>query len=218
MQSINFHTHRGWMNDPNGFIYYKGEYHLFYQYFPHATQWGTICWGHAVSPDLVNWQQEDIALFPSKPADQNGCFSGSAIESGGRLRLFYTGVHYDEFDPDDINKCIPGHFTSAQLTIESPDGRSFNNFEDKRVIIPPIEDPELGDATHTRRYGRVPMAGTWSWAATSTAGRERSSFTGARTSSTGSTSTAPSSIPSLAGCASAPTSLGSTGAPCSSPR
>lgn len=150
MQSINFHTQRGWMNDPNGFIYYKGEYHLFYQYFPHATQWGTICWGHAISPDLVNWEQKDIALFPSKPADQNGCFSGSAVESGGKLRLFYTGVHYDEFDPEDINKCVPGHFTSAQLTIESSDGKTFNNFDDKYVIIPPIDDPELGDATHTR--------------------------------------------------------------------
>ena len=106
-RSIHFHTTKGWMNDPNGFIYYKGEYHLFYQYFPYATQWGTICWGHATSKDLVNWDQQEIALFPSLPEDQNGCFSGSAVEMGGQLRLFYTGVHYEEVDPTNINKCIP---------------------------------------------------------------------------------------------------------------
>jgi len=150
MQSIHLHTPKGWMNDPNGFIYYKGEYHLFYQYFPHATVWGTICWGHATSTDLVNWEQQEIALFPTLPEDQNGCFSGSAVESGGQLRLFYTGVHYEEYDPTNINKCIPDKFTSTQLTISSPDGYDFDNFEDKSIIIPPIDDPELGDATHTR--------------------------------------------------------------------
>ena len=149
-RSIHFHTTKGWMNDPNGFIYYKGEYHLFYQYFPYATQWGTICWGHATSKDLVNWDQQEIALFPSLPEDQNGCFSGSAVEMGGQLRLFYTGVHYEEVDPTNINKCIPDRFTSAQLTVSSPDGHSFDNFADKTVIIPPLDDPALGDRVHTR--------------------------------------------------------------------
>jgi len=150
MPSIHLHADKGWMNDPNGFIYYKGEYHLFYQHFPHATMWGTICWGHATSPDLVNWEQQEIALFPTLPEDQNGCFSGSAVESGGQLRLFYTGVHYDEYDPTNINKCIPDKFTSAQLAMSSPDGHTFDNFNDKVVIIPPITDTELGDPTHTR--------------------------------------------------------------------
>lgn len=53
-----------WMNDPNGFIYYKGKYHLFYQYFPYGTVWGTMHWGHAISDDLVNWEHQGIALFP----------------------------------------------------------------------------------------------------------------------------------------------------------
>lgn len=149
-RSVHFHITKGWMNDPNGFIYYKGEYHLFYQYFPYAPEWGTICWGHATSKDLVNWEQQEIALFPTLPEDQNGCFSGSAVEIGGQLRLFYTGVHYDEVDPTNINKCIPDHLTSAQLTVSSPDGCTFDNFADKSVIIPPLDDPALGDRVHTR--------------------------------------------------------------------
>ena len=60
-----------WINDPNGFIYYKGKYHLFYQHFPYAPIWGTMHWGHAVSEDLVHWEHKKIALFPTKSYDRN---------------------------------------------------------------------------------------------------------------------------------------------------
>ena len=98
-------SERNWMNDPNGLIYYKGKYHAFYQHFPYATQLGSMHWGHAVSDDMVNWTYEPIALFPSKPYDKNGCFSGSAIEVDGDLYLYYTSVKYIETEED--NTTVP---------------------------------------------------------------------------------------------------------------
>lgn len=141
---------KGWINDPNGFIYYGGRYHLFYQHFPYAPVWGRMHWGHAVSNDLTNWQHLDTALFPSKTDDCDGCFSGSAIEHEGRLHLFYTGVRYDMPDPQNINCCLNDKFTAAQLHIVSPDGYKFDNFDGKTTIIPPIDKPDTGDRNHTR--------------------------------------------------------------------
>ena len=83
----------GWMNDPNGFCYYKGQYHLFYQYHPFSLQWGPMHWGHAVSQDLLHWTYMNCALAPDTAADAGGCFSGSAVPMpDGRLMLCYTGV------------------------------------------------------------------------------------------------------------------------------
>lgn len=147
---IHLKAPRGWINDPNGFIYYNGSYHLFYQHFPYAPKWGRMHWGHAVSADLVHWEHRDIALYPSKKDDRSGCFSGSAVEHEGRLYLYYTGVSYAEEDPENINLCLNDDFTAAQLMMTSEDGFRFDNLGDKRRIIPPIEDKSIGCRQHTR--------------------------------------------------------------------
>lgn len=139
-----------WINDPNGFIWYRGEYHLFYQYFPYEPKWGTMHWGHAVSKDLVHWEHKPIALYPSRYEDMNGCFSGSAVEKEGRLYIYYTGVRYEETSKEDIHHCLDEKFESAQLMITSEDGYYFDNFHDKKVMIPPVTDTVIGDRTHTR--------------------------------------------------------------------
>ena len=73
---FHFSPETSWMNDPNGMVYYEGEYHLFYQYYPDSTVWGPMHWGHAVSTDLVSWEHLPIALYP----DSLGyIFSGSAV-------------------------------------------------------------------------------------------------------------------------------------------
>lgn len=149
-QNIHLKAPDNWVNDPNGFIYYKGYYHMFYQYFPYAPRWGTMHWGHAVSPDLVTWEHKGLALYPTTRADQNGCFSGSAVESDGRLYLFYTGVRYEVVNPEDPHTCLNEQFEASQLMISSEDGFQFDNENGKTMIIPPITDPTIGHRTHTR--------------------------------------------------------------------
>ena len=82
---------RGWINDPNGLIHYKNQYHAFFQHYPDDIKWGPMHWGHVVSDDLTNWKYLPIALTPGDDCDKNGCFSGSAIVHDGKLWLMYTG-------------------------------------------------------------------------------------------------------------------------------
>jgi sucrose-6-phosphate hydrolase SacC (GH32 family) len=85
----------GWMNDPNGPIYYKGRFHMFYQYLPEKCEWDFgIVWGHAYSEDLVHWDHLPPALVPSPGwVDADGCFSGCCVlDDCGKPMILYTGV------------------------------------------------------------------------------------------------------------------------------
>jgi len=93
---FHFSPPSGWLNDPNGFSWFGGCYHLFYQSNPYASVWGPMHWGHASSSDLVQWTYLPIALRPGEPYDKDGCFSGSAVEERGSHALIYTG----HVDPD----------------------------------------------------------------------------------------------------------------------
>ncbi len=85
-----------WLNDPNGLIQWNGQYHAFYQYNPGGPYHGTIHWGHAVSDDLVTWEDRPVALTPSPDGpDRDGCWSGCAIDVDGTATICYTGGRDD---------------------------------------------------------------------------------------------------------------------------
>lgn len=79
---------KGWINDPNGLVKFKGEYHVFFQYYSSNVYWGPMHWGHVVSRDLTDWQRLPVALSPDGQDD--GCFSGTAIIWKDKLWLMYT--------------------------------------------------------------------------------------------------------------------------------
>ncbi|WP_110929983.1 glycoside hydrolase family 32 protein [Paenibacillus bouchesdurhonensis] len=126
---LNYHlmAEFGWMNDPNGFIHYNGEYHLFYQHYPYKPVWGPMHWGHAVSRDLVNWKYHPVALAPDEAYDKGGCFSGSAVAKDGKLVLLYTGhvVTGPNSDQD---------YEQVQALAISEDGVNFHKHEGNPII------------------------------------------------------------------------------------
>lgn len=132
----------GWINDPNGLIYFRGEYHFFYQFNPFSPFWGKMYWGHATSTDLIEWKYLPIALAPSEPYDdheQGGCFSGSAIEKDGKLYLLYTGsANLGEGLCQTQNIAISDdgiHFTkySGNPVVSTPQGVPLDCFRDPKV-------------------------------------------------------------------------------------
>ncbi len=131
----------GWINDPNGFCYALGKYHIFYQHYPYDAKWGPMHWGHATSTDLVHWEHQDIALAPSEDYDRDGCFSGSAIEHDGKLYVIYTGHKVlVEAGDDSIAREVQAlavsedgiHFEKLGVVIE-PEDEGIHHFRDPKI-------------------------------------------------------------------------------------
>lgn len=102
-QKLHLEPKNGWINDPNGLCYFKGKYHVYYQYSPDSpTGSGKKCWGHWKSPDLINWRSMGIVLFPDTPDDKDGVYSGCGFVKDDTLYLFYTGNVKEDGDHDYI--------------------------------------------------------------------------------------------------------------------
>ena len=94
---------KGWINDPNGVVKFKGLYHVFYQHHPYSCEWGPMHWGHVVSKDLIHWEYLPYALVPGDDFDKDGCFSGTSLVVGDTLYVVYTGFINNE-DPEKIRQ------------------------------------------------------------------------------------------------------------------
>ncbi len=95
-QTYHIQPETGLLNDPNGFSFYNGEYHLFYQWFPLGPVHGIKYWYHTKSKNLINWENAGVAIRPNDDIDSHGAYSGSGIEHNGNLYLMYTGNTRDE--------------------------------------------------------------------------------------------------------------------------
>lgn len=147
-----------WMNDPNGLVYYKGEYHLFYQYHPYDAKWGPMHWGHAVSKDLVHWEHLPIALYP----DENGqIFSGSVIVDENNTSGFQVGS-------EKALVAVFTHHSNTGCQVQSiaysnDKGRTWTKYEGNPVIThsgyKDFRDPKVFWHTPTGRWVMVVAAG-----------------------------------------------------------
>ncbi|KAK1391550.1 beta-fructofuranosidase, insoluble isoenzyme 1-like [Heracleum sosnowskyi] len=112
--AYHFQPKKHWINGP---MFYKGYYHLFYQYNPKGAVWGNIVWAHSVSKDLINWVALKPAIFPSKPFDKYGCWSGSAtILPGNKPIILYTGIVSPAPENTQVqNYAVPADYSDPLL-------------------------------------------------------------------------------------------------------
>ena len=133
-----FRPHKGWMNDPNGLVSFKGKYHAFYQYVKEFEQpWhAPMTWGHAVTEDFLEWEELPVALFADGEYDADGCWSGTAAVENDTLYLFYASV---VGDGDGFKQTISVAY--------SEDGINFKKYKNNPVIksFPPDGSKDFRD-------------------------------------------------------------------------
>ncbi|TGD82573.1 glycoside hydrolase family 32 protein [Hymenobacter wooponensis] len=147
-----------WMNDPNGMVYYKGTYHLFFQHYPEGMEWGPMHWGHATSQDLVSWKEQSIALFPDK---LGMIFSGSAVvdennTSGfgknGQVPMVAIFTHHN---PDEEKKGTQKHQYQS-LAYSLDEGKTWTKYEGNPVLPNPgiqdFRDPKVSWNTVAKKW------------------------------------------------------------------
>ena len=138
-----FQPEKGWINDPNGLVYFDGYYHIFYQHSPnYEVPWKEpMHWGHARTKDFINWEELPIALYPYKDYDNGGCWSGTAIVKDDTLYLFYASIYTPEGTQEKIQ---------TVSIASSKDGINFIKYENNPVIetypkdgAPDFRDPAV---------------------------------------------------------------------------
>jgi len=155
---LHFTPATGWMNDPNGMVYYNGTYHLFYQHYPDSTVWGPMHWGHATSTDMVHWTHQPIALYP----DSLGyIFSGSAVvdsfnTSGfgknGKTPLVAIFTHHDPKG----EKAGRNDFQVQSLAYSLDEGKTWTKYSGNPVLNNPgirdFRDPKVSWHEPTKKW------------------------------------------------------------------
>lgn len=121
---LHFTAKNGWINDPNGCIYFKNKFHIFFQHNSHSNEQVNICWGHAISDDLIHFEEVGDALLNDKQYDKIGCWSGGAVVINDRLYLLYTSFGYGE----------DGRTQQTISLAYSDDGIHFEKYENNPVI------------------------------------------------------------------------------------
>lgn len=132
--ALHYRPAKGWINDPNGLVWFQGYYHIFYQHSPNfETPWHeSMHWGHARTKDFIRFEELPVALFPDRPYDKDGCWSGTAVVKDDVLYLFYA--------------CVKGE-TQAVAVAYSTDGVHFEKYDGNPVIetFPPEGSPDFRD-------------------------------------------------------------------------
>ena len=162
---FHFSPQKNWMNDPNGLVYYKGKYHLFYQYYPDDIVWGPMHWGHATSKDLIHWNHRKIALFP----DQLGMiFSGSCViddqnSSGFGTKKNPPMVAIFTYHNMKGEKAGQNNYQSQGLAFSLDEGENWTKFNGNPIIpnsgFKDFRDPKVFWNTDKKQWNLVLVAG-----------------------------------------------------------